>query len=106
MLHFPAAASAVKGPGHDQTQDRGLAAGPVLPGDEHQGAHRLTAAQGGGQTPGHRQQQGALQEGVQGQEGRIVQVWQVPALQPLNDAGSLGGVRVEPHGWGVGPDGR
>jgi hypothetical protein len=47
-----------------------------------------------------------LQEGVERQEGRVVQVWQVPALQPLHDAGSLGGARVEPHGWGVGPDGR
>ena len=105
MLHFPAAAAAVEGPGHDQTQDGGLAAGPLFPGDEHQGAHRLTAPQSRGQAPGHRKQQVALQEGVQGQEGRIVQMGQVPSLEPLHDGGRLGGARVEPQSWGVGPDG-
>ena len=73
MLHVPGAAAAVQRASHHQAKDGGPSGGHGVPGNEHQGTHGLAAAQGRGQTPRHRQQQGALQQGVEGEKGRVVE---------------------------------
>lgn len=84
MLHLPAAAASVGGRGHDQPEDPGQAVPVAAMGQEYERRQRAAPDQAGDEPTRNSQKQGALEQGLQRQEGRVIEQGQMPALQTLD----------------------
>jgi hypothetical protein len=90
VLDLPGAAAAIQAAGDDDAQKHGTAVLITAEGYVDPRSQAAPGGDSGDETIGHSQQQGSLQQGLQGLKGWIVQKGYVPTLKWLHTPVKLG----------------
>jgi len=90
VLDLPRAAAAIEAAGDDDAQKQGTAGLITAEGHVDPGGQAAPRGDSGDEAIGHSKQQGSLQQGLEGQKGRIVQKGYVPTLECLHTPVKLG----------------
>jgi hypothetical protein len=84
VLDLPGAAAAIQAAGDDDAQKQGTAGLITAEGHMDPGGQAAPRGDSGDKAIGQSQQQGSLQQGLQGEKGRIVKKGYVPTLKWLH----------------------